>query len=134
MEPEFYYDFSPHPSYRFIVLDTYVAPLAFACVCCFGQVLTSACVVRCVLIGCRHDVSLVGRDAAHPHTQIARKLLRAHNTNTDLNDPTGLIGDKQRFVKYNGGRSISSGCCKSMNLTVFWCDVWKVWVRCNSHG
>jgi len=50
-----------------------------------------------------YDVSALGREASHPHSQMAAALLAERNPNHEKNSPVGLEGTERRFVKYNGG-------------------------------
>lgn len=59
---------------------------------------------RLVVIDC-YEVSMLGVDEKSDAYRCAEEIVRKENKNEDLNSPSGLSGDKRRFVKFNGAVS-----------------------------
>jgi manganese-dependent ADP-ribose/CDP-alcohol diphosphatase len=50
-----------------------------------------------------YELSLLGIDKDHENYIQAMNLLKKYNNNENINDPTGLDGYDQRFIRLNGG-------------------------------
>ena len=50
-----------------------------------------------------YELSLLGIENDNPTYQEAMGLLKKYNKNENINDPTGLEGIQQRFIRLNGG-------------------------------
>ena len=50
-----------------------------------------------------YELSLLGIEAENEAYSQALDLLKKNNPNENLNDPTGLVGFEQRFIRLNGG-------------------------------
>lgn len=59
--------------------------------------------LRFINLDC-YDVAMLGRSPSEAEFCLSKDYLSI-NPNTDLNSPTGLEGDNQRFLKFNGGLS-----------------------------